>query len=53
MAYVYALDSSIDRRVVHVVLGKKAISMVTGRTFRLRDSEISLVDSWQNTRDRP
>ncbi|MFT4250198.1 MAG: hypothetical protein ACMXYD_02445 [Candidatus Woesearchaeota archaeon] len=31
--YIYAHDPQIDRRVVHVIKGEYAISMVTGNKF--------------------
>jgi len=34
--YIYKYDPIVRRRVVHVVIGKCAISLVTGRKVRLR-----------------
>jgi len=35
--YIYAFDPKIKRRVVHIVVNKEAISLVTGHKFKLKN----------------
>ena len=37
---VYAFDPLIKRRVVHVVIGDYAISLVTGHKFKIKKEEV-------------
>lgn len=39
-SYIYAYDSKIKRRFIHVLKGNKAISLVTGHTFTLTKKEM-------------